>query len=149
MRHFSHLPTKYSRVSSDPFLFHRATDTLRMLDIANVCSIVLRTRGTKAAPSQVRTGEPDLMRKTRGSQCRPKNLLRSSLRMELLKRVFYIAMTGVIIVLMAGCFSYHRDVRETSTPAVEAPAASSTTTTTSTNDNGTVERQSTTTYNAP
>jgi hypothetical protein len=51
--------------------------------------------------------------------------------------------------MLAGCFSYHREVRETSTPAVEMPLATSSATTTTTNDNGTVERQSTTTYETP
>jgi hypothetical protein len=68
--------------------------------------------------------------------------------MELLRRISCIAMTVVISGLLAGCFSYHREVRETSTPAVETPPASSTTTTT-TNGDGTVEHHSTTTYSAP
>jgi hypothetical protein len=68
--------------------------------------------------------------------------------MDLMRNAFYIARAVAISGLLAGCFSYHREVRETSTPAVDTPA-SSTTTTTTTNDNGTVERQSTTTYGAP
>ena len=66
--------------------------------------------------------------------------------MHVIRRIGYIAMTLMVTGLLAGCFSYHREVRETATPAVEAPPASSTSTTTTTNDNGAVERQSTTTY---
>ncbi len=69
--------------------------------------------------------------------------------MDLVKRISHIAMPLVISGLLAGCFSYHREVRETSTPAVETAPATSTTTTTTTNDNGTVERHSTTTYSTP
>jgi hypothetical protein len=68
--------------------------------------------------------------------------------MGLVKRISYFATAVVIGGLLAGCFSYHREVRDTSTPAVQPPA-SSTTTTTTTNDNGTVERHSTTTYSTP
>jgi predicted histidine transporter YuiF (NhaC family) len=73
---------------------------------------------------------------------------RSSLTMELVRRALYIVTTVMVTGLLAGCFSYHREVSET-TPAVSTPSASSTTTTTSTNDDGTVEHHSTTTYNAP
>lgn len=66
--------------------------------------------------------------------------------MHMIRRIAYFAMTVMVSGLLAGCFSYHREIRETSTPAVEAPPASSTSTTTTTNDNGTVERHSTTTY---
>jgi hypothetical protein len=69
--------------------------------------------------------------------------------MELLRRISCVGIAVVISGLLAGCFSYHREVRETSTPAVESPPASSTTTTTTTNGDGTVEHHSTTTYSAP
>jgi hypothetical protein len=69
--------------------------------------------------------------------------------MGLMKRASYFATTVVISGLLAGCFSYHRDVSETSTPAVTPPTANSTTTTTTTTNDGTVERNSTTTYNTP
>jgi hypothetical protein len=67
------------------------------------------------------------------------------------KHLSYFLMTVAVGGLLTGCFSYHRDVRETSTPAVESvpPASSSTTTTTTTNNDGTVERHSTTTYSNP
>jgi hypothetical protein len=64
------------------------------------------------------------------------------------KRISYFATAVVISGLLAGCFSYHREVQDTATPAVQPPA-SSTTTTTTTNDNGTVERHSSTTYSTP
>lgn len=67
--------------------------------------------------------------------------------MELIKRTYRI-LTGLLITgLLAGCFSYHREVSET-TPAVTTPPASSSTTTTTT-DNGAVQRQTTTTYSNP
>jgi hypothetical protein len=66
--------------------------------------------------------------------------------MDLLKRISYLGATVAIGGLLAGCFSYHRQVTETTPPAVVSAPASSTTTTTTTNDNGTVERHSTTTY---
>jgi hypothetical protein len=66
--------------------------------------------------------------------------------MHVIRPIGYIAMTLMVTELLAGCFSYHREVRETGTPAVEAPPASSTSTTTTTNDNGTVERHTTTTF---
>ncbi|HJU09854.1 MAG TPA: hypothetical protein VJ728_03205 [Candidatus Binataceae bacterium] len=66
--------------------------------------------------------------------------------MDLMKRVSYVAATLAVSGLLAGCFSYHRDVTHTSTPEVNPPAASSSTTTTTSNDNGNVERHSTTTY---
>jgi hypothetical protein len=69
--------------------------------------------------------------------------------MEFLKRVSYIVSAMAVSGLLVGCFSYHREVRETSTPAVTTPDTSSTTTTTTTNDNGTVQRQTTTTYGNP
>ena len=65
--------------------------------------------------------------------------------------------------IVSGCFSYHKRVDETASPApivetappsttvispAPAPAESSSTTTTTT-DNGVVERQKTTTYSTP
>jgi uncharacterized protein YneF (UPF0154 family) len=66
--------------------------------------------------------------------------------MELVKRVSYIITAFMVTGLLAGCFSYHREVQHTT---AENPPASSTTSTTTTNDNGTIERQSTTTYSNP
>jgi hypothetical protein len=68
--------------------------------------------------------------------------------MDLVKRISYIGTMVVVSGLLAGCFSYHREVRETSTPAVESAPTSSTTSTTTTTDDGTVERRSTTTYSS-
>jgi hypothetical protein len=70
--------------------------------------------------------------------------------MSLTQRLSYVAMTVAVGGLLTGCFSYHREVKETTAPTVEpAPPVSSSTTTTTTKDNGTVERQSTTTYSNP
>ena len=72
--------------------------------------------------------------------------------MNLVKRVPLIAIAVAAGGLMTGCFSYHREVKETTTPAVAGePAVNSSTTTTTTSDDGgrTVERRSTTTYGAP
>ncbi len=66
--------------------------------------------------------------------------------MEIMKRASYILTALMVSGLLAGCFSYHREVEHTT--AASPPPASSTTTTT-TNDNGSVERQSTTTYSNP
>jgi hypothetical protein len=68
--------------------------------------------------------------------------------MQLMKRASHFLTLLAVSGLLAGCFSYHREVSET-TPAVSTPAANSTTTTTTTNDNGSMERQSTTTYSNP
>jgi hypothetical protein len=68
--------------------------------------------------------------------------------MELTKRASYMLTTLLAGGLLAGCFSYHREVSHTE-PAAVTPPASSTTTTTTTNDNGAVDRQSTTTYSNP
>jgi hypothetical protein len=67
--------------------------------------------------------------------------------MTLTKRIPYLAMTLAVGGLLTGCFSYHREVKETTTPATveTVPPAASTTTTTTSND-GTVERRSTSTY---
>jgi hypothetical protein len=67
--------------------------------------------------------------------------------MELTKRASYMLTTLLAVGLLAGCFSYHREVSKTEPAAVTPPASSTTTTTT--NDNGAVERQSTTTYSNP
>lgn len=69
--------------------------------------------------------------------------------MQLIKRASYLLSAFILTGLLAGCFSYHREVSDTTTPAVTAPPLSSTTTTTTTNDNGTVERHSTSTYSTP
>lgn len=80
--------------------------------------------------------------------------------MSLMKRIAILPAAVAACGIAAGCFSYHKHVDETQTPApvvetnpapapvVVAPPATSSTTTTST-DNGLVERQKTTTYTAP
>ena len=80
--------------------------------------------------------------------------------MSIMKRIAIIPAAVAACGIAAGCFSYHKHVDETSTPApvvgsapapapvVVAPPATSSTTTTTT-DNGLVERQKTTTYTAP
>lgn len=69
--------------------------------------------------------------------------------MSLIKRTAIIPAAVAVCGIAAGCFSYHKHVDETQTPApvVTAPETSSTTTTTT--DNGLVQRQRTTTYTAP
>ena len=79
--------------------------------------------------------------------------------MSLMKRIAILPAAVAACGIAAGCFSYHKNVDETQTPApvvetpapapvVVAPPATSSTTTTTT-DNGLVERQKTTTYTAP
>ena len=80
--------------------------------------------------------------------------------MNLMKRIAIIPAAVAACGIAAGCFSYHKTVDETQTPApvvetapapapvVVAPPVTSSTTTTTT-DNGLVERQKTTTYTAP
>ncbi len=80
--------------------------------------------------------------------------------MSLMKRIAIIPAAVAACGIATGCFSYHKNVDETQTPApvvetapapapvVVAPPATSSTTTTTT-DNGLVERQKTTTYTAP
>ena len=80
--------------------------------------------------------------------------------MSIMKRIAIIPAAVAACGIAAGCFSYHKNVDATTSPApvvetapapapvvVAPPATSSTTTTTS--DNGLVERQKTTTYTAP
>jgi hypothetical protein len=77
--------------------------------------------------------------------------------MSLMKRIAILPAAVAVCGIAAGCFSYHKTVDETQTPApvvetapapvVTAPETSSTTTTTT--DNGLVQRQKTTTYTAP
>jgi hypothetical protein len=56
---------------------------------------------------------------------------------------------GIAMILVSGCFSYHRN--ETETPAQvapsEPPGASTTTSTTQSNNGATQERSTTTYYN--
>ncbi len=80
--------------------------------------------------------------------------------MSIMKRIAIIPAAVAACGLAAGCFSYHKNVDATTSPApvvetapapapvVVAPPATSSTTTTTT-DNGLVERQKTTTYTAP
>jgi hypothetical protein len=80
--------------------------------------------------------------------------------MSLMKRIAIIPAAVAACGIATGCFSYHKTVDETATPApvvetapapapvVVAPPVTSSTTTTTT-DNGLVERQKTTTYTAP
>jgi hypothetical protein len=67
-----------------------------------------------------------------------------------LKNRIAIVPAVLAVCIVAGCFSYHKDVHETDTPApvVAVPPVTSSTTTTTT-DNGVVERQRTTTYTSP
>lgn len=77
--------------------------------------------------------------------------------MSLMKRIAIIPAAFAACGIATGCFSYHKDVDETKTPApvvetvpapvVTVPETSSTTTTTT--DDGLVQRQKTTTYTAP
>ena len=72
--------------------------------------------------------------------------------MSLTKRMPVLAITVAAGIMMAGCFSYHREVKETTTPAVVGePVVNGSSTTTTTSDDGgrTVERHSTTTYGTP
>jgi hypothetical protein len=70
--------------------------------------------------------------------------------MSLIKRMPFAIMTLAVGAMLTGCFSYHREVSKTSTPAVEpAPSATTSSTTTTTNDDGSVERHTTTTYGNP
>jgi hypothetical protein len=81
--------------------------------------------------------------------------------MSLMKRLAIIPAAVAACGIVTGCFSYHKKVEETSTPApvvetvpapapvVVAPPATTSSTTTTTTDNGLVERQRTTTYTAP
>ncbi|HXN13744.1 MAG TPA: hypothetical protein VN865_11590 [Candidatus Acidoferrales bacterium] len=90
--------------------------------------------------------------------------------MRSIKRLAIIPAAIATCGIVAGCFSYHRTVDETTTPApvvetvpapapvvevspapavVEAPATESSTTTTTTEGPGLVERQKTTTYTSP
>lgn len=81
--------------------------------------------------------------------------------MSIMKRIAIIPAAVAACGIAAGCFSYHKNVEATTSPApvvetapapapmiVVAPPATSSTTTTTT-DNGLVERQKTTTYTAP
>jgi hypothetical protein len=60
------------------------------------------------------------------------------------------AFAGISMMLISGCFSYHRTQTE-ATPAQvvpsEPPGASTTTSTTTQSNNGAVHEHSTTTYN--
>jgi hypothetical protein len=81
--------------------------------------------------------------------------------MRLMNRIVIIPAVAAVCAMATGCFSYHKHVDETSSPApvVEAAPPSTTvvtpappetsSTTTTTTDNGVVERQKTTTYTAP
>jgi hypothetical protein len=79
--------------------------------------------------------------------------------MSIMKRIAFIPAAVAAAGLATGCFSYHKNVDQTSpapvvetapapAPVVVAPPQTSSTTTTTT-DNGLVERQKTTTYTAP
>jgi len=79
--------------------------------------------------------------------------------MSIMKRIAIIPAAAAASLIAAGCFSYHKNVDQTTpapvvesapapAPVVVAPPATSSTTTTTT-DNGLVERQKTTTYTAP
>jgi hypothetical protein len=78
--------------------------------------------------------------------------------MRLINRLAIIPAAIAVCAVATGCFSYHKSVDETQTPApvvettpapvVVAPPATTSSTTTST-DNGLVEQQRTTTVTAP
>lgn len=69
--------------------------------------------------------------------------------MKLYNRMTYLIISASVCAGLTGCFSYHRTVEKTTTPAVTAPS-SATESSTTTNDGGTVERHSsTTTYSNP
>ena len=79
--------------------------------------------------------------------------------MSILRRIAIIPAAVAACGIATGCFSYHKNVDQTTpapvvetapapAPVVVAPPATSSTTTTTT-DNGLVERQKTTTYTAP
>lgn len=85
--------------------------------------------------------------------------------MRLISRIAIIPAAVAACGIATGCFSYHKTVDETQTPApvvettppvvetapavVETVPATSSSTTTTTTDNGLVQRQRTTTYVAP
>ncbi len=85
--------------------------------------------------------------------------------MRLINRIAIIPAAVAACGIATGCFSYHKSVDETQSPApvvettppvvetspavVEAVPSTSSSTTTTTTDNGLVERQKTTTYVAP
>jgi hypothetical protein len=69
--------------------------------------------------------------------------------MRLIRHLPFVIMTLAVGGMLTGCFSYHREVSETTTPAVETPPATTSSTTTTTNNDGSVERHSTTTYSNP
>jgi hypothetical protein len=79
--------------------------------------------------------------------------------MSLMKRIAILPAVVAAAGIAAGCFSYHKNVDETQTPApvvetapapvVAVPAPETSSTTTTTTDNGLVQRQKTTTYSAP
>ena len=78
--------------------------------------------------------------------------------MSLMKRIAILPAVVAACGIAAGCFSYHKNVDETQTPApmvvtapapmVAVPAPETSSTTTTTTDNGLVQRQKTTTYTA-
>jgi hypothetical protein len=67
--------------------------------------------------------------------------------MKIFNRMSVAALAAVACGLV-GCFSYHKEV--TPTPTVESsPATSTTTSTTTTDQDGSLKRQTTTTYSNP
>jgi len=72
--------------------------------------------------------------------------------MNIRNRMAYLVIASALCTGLTGCFSYHREVRETNTaPAASEPPSGTTqsTTTTTSGDDGTVEHRSTTTYSNP
>ena len=85
--------------------------------------------------------------------------MEGSKKMSLMTRIAIIPAAIAACGIATGCFSYHKTVDETQTPApvvetapapvVAVPAPETSSTTTTTTDNGLVQRQKTTTYTAP
>lgn len=71
--------------------------------------------------------------------------------MNIRNRMAYLVVASVLCTGLTGCFSYHREVRETNTAptASEPPSGTTQSTTTTSGDDGTVEHRSTTTYSNP
>jgi uncharacterized lipoprotein YehR (DUF1307 family) len=70
--------------------------------------------------------------------------------MNIRNRMAYLVVASVLCTGLTGCFSYHREVRETTTtPTASEPSGTTQSTTTTSGDDGTVEHRSTTTYSNP
>jgi hypothetical protein len=72
------------------------------------------------------------------------------------KQIAIALVSAAVGLTLTGCFSYHKEVSRTATPAVEvppavtvAPPATTSSTTTTTTDNGVVQREHSSTYTYP